>query len=257
MLDDSVAFVTGASQGIGRAIAVTLADHGADVALAARSDGIFETAELIGDSSATLPVETDVTDENAVREAIDETVEEFGGLDILVNNAGIAGPTAKIEDIDLSEWQRVQDVNVAGTFLCTKHAVPHLRESDRGSIVSIASTSAKHAHPLRTPYTASNAGQIAIMRAVAYELGHDGVTANTICPGPVEGDRIRRVFEARAEKTDETVEEMRRRYEEEELPVGELVDPRDIGEMVAYLASPNARHITAQDINIDSGREVY
>lgn len=256
MLDDTVAFVTGASQGIGREIAITLADRGVDVALAARSDGIYETEALIDDSSATLPVETDVTDESSVEAAIEATVEEFGGLDRLVNNAGIAGPTAKIESVELSEWQRVQDVNVAGTFLCTKHAASHLRESDRGSMVSIASTSAKHAHPLRTPYTASNAAQIALTRAVAYELGEDDVTANTICPGPVEGDRIKRVFEARAEESDKTVEEIRSEYEEE-LPVSELVDPRDIGEMVAYLASPHARHITAQDINVDSGMEVY
>lgn len=256
MLGDTVAFVTGASRGIGREIAITLADHGADVALAARSDGIDETQELIGDPDSTLPVETDVTDEGAVESAIEAAVEAFGGLDCLVNNAGIAGPTARIEEVDVAEWHRVQDVNVLGTFLCTKHAAPHLRSSDRGSVVSIASTSAKHAHPLRTPYTASNAAQIAIMRAVAYELGEDDVTANTICPGAVEGDRIRRVWEARAEKSDRTPEELRRELEEQ-LPLGEIVDPRDVGEMVAYLAGPNARHVTAQDINVDAGREVY
>lgn len=256
MLEDTVALVTGASQGIGREIAIALADHGASVALAARSDGIYETEALIDDLSATLPVETDVTDESSVEAAIEATVEEFGQLDCLVNNAGIAGPTAKIENVELSEWQQVQNVNVVGTFLCTKHATPHLRESDRGSMISIASTSAKHAHPLRTPYTASNAAQITLTRAVAYELGGDDVTANTICPGPVEGDRIRRVFEARAEENDKTVEEIRREYEED-IPLSELVDPRDIGEMVAYLASPHARHITAQDMNVDSGMEVY
>jgi NAD(P)-dependent dehydrogenase (short-subunit alcohol dehydrogenase family) len=256
MLDDTTAFVTGASQGIGREIALTLADQGADVALAARSDGIYETEELIEGPGSGLPVETDVTDEESVEAAIETTVEEFGGLDLLVNNAGIAGPTKPIQEVNLEEWQQVQDVNVAGTFLCTKHAVPHLVESDRASVVSIASTSAKDAHPYRTPYTASNAGQIAIMRAVAYELGDEGVTANTICPGPVEGDRIRRVWEARAEKTGESVEKIRGEYESE-LPTGEVVDPRQIGELVAYLAGPNARHITAQDINVDSGRSVY
>jgi NAD(P)-dependent dehydrogenase (short-subunit alcohol dehydrogenase family) len=199
-----------------------------------------------------LPIETDVTNEASVAAAIEETVEEFGGLDCLVNNAGIAGPTSPIEEIDVDEWRRVQDVNVLGTFLCAKHAAPHLRESDRGSMVTISSTSAKRSHPLRTPYTASKASQITRTRAIAYDLGEDGVTANTICPGPVDGDRVRRVWEERAERNGTTAQEVRRETEAT-LPIGEIVDPRDIGEMVAYLAGPNGRHITAQDITIDSG----
>jgi len=199
-----------------------------------------------------LPIETDVTNEASVAAAIEETVEEFGGLDCLVNNAGIAGPTSPIEEIDVDEWRRVQDVNVLGTFLCAKHAAPHLRESDRGSMVTISSTSAKRSHPLRTPYTASKASQITMTRAIAYDLGEDGVTANTICPGPVDGDRVRRVWEERAERNGTTAQEVRRETEAT-LPIGEIVDPRDIGEMVAYLAGPNGRHITAQDITIDSG----
>lgn len=252
MLTETVAFVTGASQGIGREIAIALADQGAAVAIAARSDGIYETKAEIDEPDRTLPIETDVTNEASVAAAIEETVEAFGSLDCLVNNAGIAGPTSPIEEIDVDEWRRVQDVNVLGTFLCAKHAAPHLRESDRGSMVTISSTSAKRAHPLRTPYTASKAAQITMTRAIAYELGEDGVTANTICPGPVDGDRIRRVWEERAERNGTTAQEVRRETEAT-LPIGEIVDPRDIGEMVAYLAGPNGRHITAQDITIDSG----
>lgn len=256
MLNDTTAFVTGASQGIGREIAITLADHGADIALAARSDGIYETAELIDDDGATLPVETDVTNEDSVEAAIEATVEEFGGLDCLVNNAGIAGPTKPIQDVTLEEWQQVQNVNVTGTFLCTKHSVPHLIESDRGSIVSISSRSAKRPHPNRTPYTASNAGQLTMMRAVAYELGEYGVTVNTICPGPVEGDRVRRVLKAQAGEASRDIETLRKEFESQS-PLNEFVPPQEVAEMVAYLASPNARHITAQSINIDSGLSVY
>jgi NAD(P)-dependent dehydrogenase (short-subunit alcohol dehydrogenase family) len=256
MLKDTTAFVTGASQGIGREIAITLANHGANVTLAARSDGIYETAKLIGDESATLSVETDVTDEDSVEAAIEATVEEFGGLDCLVNNAGIAGPTKPIQEITLEEWQRVQDVNVTGTFLCTKHAVRHLVESDRASIVSISSRSAKTPHPNRTPYTASNAGQLTMMRAVAYELGEHSITANTICPGPVDGDRIRRVLKAQAQEAGRDLETFWEEYESQ-IPLNEFVPPEEIGEMVAYLAGPNARHITAQSINIDSGLSVY
>lgn len=256
MLADTVAFVTGASRGIGREIALTLADYGADVALAARSDGIYETEDLIGDPDRTLPIEADVTDEAAVEAAISTTADTFGGLDCLVNNAGIGGPTAPVEEVTVSEWQQVQDVNVLGTFLCTKHAVPHLRESGRGSMIAIASISAKEPDPLRTPYTASNAAQIAFTRAIAYELADDDVTANTICPSAVEGERNRRKQEDLADRQEKTVEEIRQDIEDH-IPLGELIDPRDIGEMVAYLAGPKGRHITAQDINVDGGVVVY
>lgn len=222
MLEDTVEFVIGSSQGMGREIAITLANHGADIALAARSGGIYETAEMIKDSVRTYPVETDVTDESSVETAIEATVDELGALDCLVNNAGIAGPTTPIQDIDISERQRVQNVNVVGTFLCTKYTVPYLIESDRASVIAIASFSAKVPHPLRTPYTASNAAQITTMQAVAYELGQDGVTANTISPGPVKGDRLQRVWEAQAEREGISVEEVRREAETS-LPIDEII----------------------------------
>jgi len=173
-----------------------------------------------------------------------------------VNNAGIGGPTKPIEEVSVEEWQHVQDVNVLGTFLCTKHAAPHLRASDRGSVVSISSTSAKRPHPMRTPYTASKAAQITMMRAVAHEMGEDGVTANSICPGPVAGDRIERVWAAQAEELGVPVEEVRAAVEDE-LPIDEIVQPGDVAEMVAYLAGPHGRHVTAQAINVDSGMAVY
>jgi NAD(P)-dependent dehydrogenase (short-subunit alcohol dehydrogenase family) len=216
----------------------------------------YETAEMIGDEDRTLAIETDVTDEAVVEAAIEETVDEFGGLDCLVNNAGIGGPTKNIEDVTVEEWQHVQDVNVLGTFLCTKHAAPHIRASDRGSVVAISSTSAKRPHPMRTPYTASKAAQITMLRAVAHEMGPDGVTANTVCPGPVAGDRIERVWQAAADELGVPVEEVLADMKSE-MPIDEIVQPEDIGEMVAYLAGPHARHITAQAINVDSGIAVY
>jgi NAD(P)-dependent dehydrogenase (short-subunit alcohol dehydrogenase family) len=253
MLNDHVAFVTGASQGIGREIAVELADRGAAVALAARSDGIYETADHIGDDASTHPVEMDVTDEAAVVDAIDGTVEAFGGLDLLVNNAGIGGPTAMIEDVSAEEWQRTQDVNVFGSFLTTKHAVPHLRTSDCASVVNISSIAGKDPYPSRTPYSASKAALIGFGRSLAYELGPDGITVNTLCPGAVEGERIDRMIQRQAESRDVSFEEAMRDRVTDRLPLNSIVDPADIGALVAFLASEHARNITAQDINIDSG----
>ena len=255
MLSDTTAFVTGASQGIGRTIAETLADRGATVALAARSDGIYDVAESIGD--AAFPVETDVSDEASVAEAIEATVDRFGGLDCLVNNAGIAGPTAPVEDIAVEEFERTMDVNVTGMFRCTKHAVGHLRESNRGSVVNISSISGKRPLESRTPYTASKMAVIGFTRTLAFELGEADVTANAICPGATSGPRIEDVIEQQAAQLDVSYEEAKEAVFTDDTALGSLVDPDDIAEMVAYLASDAGRHITAQDVNVDAGSTWY
>ncbi|MFB6206040.1 MAG: SDR family NAD(P)-dependent oxidoreductase [Haloglomus sp.] len=256
-LEGATAFVTGASQGIGEEIAVVLASYGANVALAARSEGIYETAERIGDDDRTLPVETDVTDEASVRESIEDTVAEFGGLDILVNNAGAAGPTKPVEDIEREEFELMSDVKIHGPFLCMKHAAEHLRESERGTAVNISSVGGKQPYPNRTPYAAANMAMIGMSRTWAHELGGDDVTVNTICPGPVKGPRIERVIQAQADARGLSFEETRDRYYFDDLAVEDFVDPEDIGEMIAHLASDAGRHITAQDLNIDSGSAWY
>jgi len=255
MLSDTTAFVTGASQGIGRTIAETLADRGAGVALAARGDGIYDAADELGEGA--FPVETDVTDEESVADAIDATVEQFGGLDCLVNNAGIAGPTAPVEDVPVEEFERTMDVNVTGMFRCTKHAVSHLEASDRGSVVNISSISGKRPLENRTPYTASKMAVIGFTRTLAFELGAADVTANAICPGATSGPRIEDVIERQATQRDVSYEQAKADVFTDDTALGSLVDPEDIAEMVAYLASDAGRHVTAQDINVDAGSTWY
>lgn len=255
MLDGRTAFVTGGSQGIGREIARTLAAEGADVAVAARGEGIHETAADIGDRA--LAVETDVTEESAVQSAIETTVAEFGGLDILVNNAGIAGPTARVEDVTVEEWQQTMDVNVTGMFRTTKHAAEHLRASDHGRVVNVASISGKRPLEKRTPYTASKMAVVGFTRTLAFELGEDDVTVNAISPGPTKGDRITDVIEAQAAELDVSFEEAKRRVFTDDAALGDLVEPRDVANMVAYLASEKGEHITAQDINVSGGSVWY
>ena len=257
MLDGVTAFVTGASQGIGRVIATELAAEGANVALASRGDGIYETESMIDDEDRTLAVETDVTDEESVEAAIDATVERFGGLDCLVNNAGIAGPTKPVEEVTVEEWQHTMDVNALGPFLCAKHAAPHLRASERGSVVNIGSISGKRPLTDRTPYTASKMAVIGLTRTLAFELGDDDVTVNTICPGATRGDRIDRVIQGQADSQGISFEEAKRKVFSEDAALGRLVEPDDVAGMVAYLASERGRRITAQDVNVDGGTVWY
>ena len=257
-LDEVVAFVTGASQGIGREIALTLADHGADVACAARSeDAIAETASAVEErGSRAVAVRTDVTVEDEVESAVAETAEELGGLDCLVNNAGIGGPVQPFDRVDPDEFTYTQEVNVTGPLTCTKHAGEHLRASERGSVVNIGSIGGKRPYPNRTAYAASKMALIGLTRTLAYELGHDEVTVNTVLPGPVRGPRIEEMIakqEALAEEGFETAD------------VGEdgfalpdyVVEAEEVAEQVAYLAGPHARHITAQEIAVDSGGTWY
>ena len=256
-MDGRTVFVTGASGGIGREIALAFADRGANVALAARSDGRYETAELIDDSERALPVETDVTDEASVERAIEETVERFGGLDCLVNNAGIAGPTAPIEEVEREEIERTMAVNVTGPFLTTKHAVPHLRESDRASVINVSSISGKRPLANRTPYTASKMAVIGLTRTLAFELGEDGITVNAICPGATKGPRIDRVIEAQAERMGVSYDEAKRTVFTDDTALSRLVEAEDVAAMATFLASEAGRHVTAQDINVDAGTTWY
>ncbi|WP_436344560.1 SDR family NAD(P)-dependent oxidoreductase [Natronorubrum sp. FCH18a] len=256
MLDDTTAFVTGASQGLGREIAVAFADAGANVALAARSDGIYETEELIDEPERTLTVETDVTDSESVADAIEATADEFGGLDCLVNNAGIAGPTAPVERTTDEEWLETLDVNVVGIARAVREASPHLRESDRGSIVNVSSIGGKRPYPNRTPYAASKMGVIGLTRSLAFEFGRDNVTANAICPGPVEGERIRNAFERQAEERGIEFEDAKDDVLDT-LAIHELVPPEEVAALAVQLAGSDARHVTGQDINVSSGGAWY
>lgn len=256
MLDGVSAIVTGGSQGIGRETATTLADRGASVTVAARSEGIYETAEAI-DSEQVLPVETDVTDEDSVASTIEAAAEEFGGVDCVVNNAGIAGPTKPIEEVERSEWDKTQAVNVTGMFLTVKHAAPYLRESDQGRVVNISSISGKRPLENRTPYVASKMAVIGLTRTLAFELGDDDVTVNAICPGATKGPRIEDVIEQQAERRDISYDAAKQQVFTDEAALGQLTEPDDVAEMVAYLASEYGEHLTAQDINVDAGTVWY
>jgi NAD(P)-dependent dehydrogenase (short-subunit alcohol dehydrogenase family) len=256
MFENTTAFVTGASRGIGRSIAERFVEGGGNAVIAARSDAIYDVAAELGEDAA-LAVETDVSDEHSVSSAIEATVEEFGGLDVLVNNAAVTGPTAPVEQVPTEEWQRTLDVNLTGAFLSIKHAVPFLKQSDRGTVVNISSITGKRPLPDRTPYAATKIALIGLTRTLAFELGEHGVTVNTICPGTVRTERLRRVFERHAEEMGVSFEEALQELVLDDCAIDELQEPEEVAGLVAFLASDHGRHVTAQDINLDSGATWY
>jgi len=253
-LKDKVAIVTGASQGIGEAIACAFAREGAKIVLAARNQRNLEgTARKIASLAGTsLVVPTDVTDEASLRAMVEKTLEAFGTIDILVNNSGIAGPTKKCEDLTREEWEEVFTVNVTGMFLASKQVIPVLKEKRSGRIINISSVSGKRPLPNRTPYTASKMAVIGFTRTLAFELGEYGITVNAVCPGATEGPRIQSVIENMAQSFGTSYEEAERSFTDP-AALKRLVRPEDQAALCVFLASEEGARMTAQDINVTAG----
>jgi NAD(P)-dependent dehydrogenase (short-subunit alcohol dehydrogenase family) len=199
-LKDKVAIITGASKGIGRAIALGFAREGADVTLAARSgDLLEEVAEEVRQiGRRALPVVTDVTDEAAVESMVARTVEEFGQLDILVNNAGIPA-TRPVWGVRLEQWEHIMAVNLRGPFLCTKHAWRVMRKQGSGVIVNVGSLAGTRAYPMVSAYSASKWGLVGLTKACAEEGKRDGIRVNIMCPGKVNTEMRANVAEDKSQ----------------------------------------------------------
>ena len=194
---------------------------------------------------------TDVSDRAAVAKLFDDALAALGGLDCLVNNAGIAGPTGRVDEIDPGEWDRTLAVDITGTFNCTRLAVQHIRHSRNGSIVNLSSSAGKFGFPLRSPYSAAKWGVVGVTKTWAMELGEFGIRVNAILPGIVEGDRIRRVFDAKAKERGVPVDELLQNSLRQ-TSIKELVQPTQLADMIVFLASPLARTVSGQAISVDA-----
>lgn len=270
-LSGKVALVTGCSgeRGIGRAIARRLAADGADVVLTSSGvrlainkptggwGGLEAVAKEVRDASQrALTVSLDVRSAVQIAEAIDRTLKEFGRLDILVNNAAAPAGADRVPVTQLSEdaWDIVLDVNLKGAFLCAKAAAnAMLSQHIRGRIINIGSDNSKVGQPRLAAYCASKFGLVGFAQALAMELAPAGITVNTVCPGPVDTERVDH-FGRRA---DGTYDEVRRAARITELsaatPLGRLATPKDVADLTAFLASEEAEYITGQAINLVGG----
>ena len=199
--------VTAAATGIGREVARAFIGEGAKVHVCDLDQKALNTLAK-SDPEITRSV-ADVADRKAVTRLFEQALDRLGGLDVLVNNAGIAGPTGRIEDIEPTEWDRCLGVNITGQFNCARLAVPYLRKSKNASIVNVSSAAGRLGFPMRTPYSASKWAVVGLTKSLAIELGEAGIRVNAIQPGIVEGERIRRVFEAKAKARGISFERMR------------------------------------------------
>lgn len=258
MRPNSTAVVTGGGRGIGQAIAVELARQGSDVVLAGiDEDGMNETKSLIeAEDQRALDCYTDLKRSEDVHATIETTLTEFETIEILVNNAGIAGPTSPCEEISTDAWDETIDVNLRGPFLTCRELLPEMKSQNYGRIVNVASVTGKRPLEQRTPYAATKMGLIGFTRTLASEVGSFDINVNAICPGSVDGPRIRRVFEEKASSTGQSYEDVRAAAESES-PRGELVQREDIAKLAAFLCSGDSDRITGQDLNVSAGKVMY
>ncbi|MFP6678533.1 MAG: SDR family NAD(P)-dependent oxidoreductase [Dehalococcoidia bacterium] len=258
-LEGKTAIVTGAAQGIGRAVAGDLADKGVSLLLAdiqaAKVESVAAEIRAAGGKALATPV--DVTDSSSVANMVELALSELGVIDILVNDAGGSGTEGvlHIEEVSEDRWDAQVDLNLKGAFLCCKAVVPHMRKRRYGRIVNLSSSNAKgHFGPLNTsgirlPYAAAKAGIIGLTAQLARDLGRSGVYVNAVLPGLIlteEGARVRGRYEELKQTSQEAMAEA--------IPLGRPGTAGEVAKAVSFLASDDASYITGTVVEVTGGR---
>lgn len=243
MLENKVAVVTGGSRGIGRAVAVTLAEAGADVAIfyAGNEAAASETVRMIEEKGRkALMLKVDVSNEEQVESGMKKVIQTFGRIDILVNNAGITRDNLLMR-LKVEDWDAVMNTNLKGVFLCTRAVVRPMMKQRFGRIINISSVVGVMGNAGQANYVAAKAGVIGLTKTSARELASRGITVNAVAPGFIETDMTAAL--------DESI----RKQMLSAVPLGSYGSPQDVAETVKFLASDGAKYITGQTIHVDGG----
>jgi 3-oxoacyl-[acyl-carrier protein] reductase len=239
-----VALITGAGQGMGKAVAFTLGQQGAQIAVNDINANAAEStaSELQKSGIQAIAVTADITKKNDVQRMVQQTVDHYGTLHILINNAGILYPT-KVIDIPEDEWDRVINVNLKGTFLCSQTVLPTMQKNNWGRIVNFSSTAGKNISTVGgAHYTAAKAGILGFTRHVAKEVAQYNITVNAVCPGLIDTDMVRN-----------TIDPDRQQAYANSFPISRLGKPEEVADLVAFLCSDKAAYITGASLDINGG----
>jgi len=240
--------VTAGAGGIGLVTAHRFKEEGAKVHVCDIDTSALEAlAKSDPDITSTV---CDVSKRADVDRLFKEALGALGGLDVLVNNAGTAGPTGRVDEISVDDWDQCITINLTGAFNCARLAIPHLQKSKNASIVNFSSAAGRFGFPLRSPYAAAKWGIVGFTKSLSRELGPMGVRVNCILPGAVDGDRIRRVFSAKARARNQSMEDI----QAEALSlcsVKELIKPEQLADMILFICSPRGRTVSGQALAID------
>ena len=244
-LEGKVCVITGAGGGMGREAAILFTAEGASVCAADVNLAAADETVALCDGEA-FAVAADVADENQVAAMMAATAERFGGIDVLYNNAGISpDDDASILDTTVEAWQRVQDVNTKGVFLCCKHGIPYLRRRGGGSVINVASFVAiLGAATSQISYSASKGAVLSMSRELAVQFAREGIRVNALCPGPVETPLLLNIF------GDDPAALERRRIH---WPTGRLGKPREIVNGALFLASDDSSYVNGSTFLVDGG----
>jgi NAD(P)-dependent dehydrogenase (short-subunit alcohol dehydrogenase family) len=251
-LEGKRVLVTAAASGIGEVVAGRFADAGAKVHVC---DVAAEALELFAAKHPAIGTTlADVSSPSDCERLFDDARAALGGLDVLVNNAGVAGPAGPVEELDYDGWQRTLDVNLTGAFLCARQAIPLLKKAGGGAIVIMSSNAGIMGLPLRAPYVATKWALIGFTKTLAMELGPFGIRANAICPGDVDGERIRRVIAAEARARGITEDDVR---DERVAAVSlrTMVSADDVASLILFVCSDDGAKISGQALVVDGNAE--
>lgn len=249
-LEGKVALVTGGARGIGAAICAAYVAEGARVAVAdLRMEDAEETANALG--AAAMAIHMDVTDHSAIRHGVTQVENAWGGIDVLVNNAGIFN-MAPIDEVTADDYRRQYDVNVGGTIFAIQAVVPSMRSRGGGAIINFSSQAGRRGEPNIVIYCSTKAAVISVTQSLALELAKDNIRVNAIAPGVVDTPMWDVVDGLFARYEERPVGE-KKRLVGEAVPLGRMGAPEDIAGPCVFLASDDARYVTAQTLNVDGG----
>ena len=254
-LRDKVAIVMAASKGLGRACAAALAAEGARVTIGARGAQALEKTALEiqqATRSRVLAVPTDVTKAGDVEAIVTATVREFGRIDILVNNAG-GPPAGKFESFGDAQWQAAFELNLLSTVRLVRLVLPHMRKTGSGRIITIVSTSVKQPIDGLILSNAIRSGVVGLAKTLSVELAPDNITVNNVCPGRILTDRLRQIYHINERVQQGVSEEAVLKEMAQDVPMGRVGKPEELGALVAFLASQQAAYITGTTIQVDGG----
>jgi len=246
--------ISAAADGIGWSIAEYCMNNGANIFLTDIDEGKLSLLKNHKNYNTTLFVKkVKANDPEDVLNYFLKLKDQISNIDGLINNVGIAGPTGKIEDLEIEEWRNTIDVNINSHFYFTKYSIPFLKKNG-GSVINISSTAGLFGFPLRTAYASSKWATIGLTKSLAMELGQFNIRVNAICPGSVSGGRMKRVIEAKAQSMGISENELQKDFESM-TSLKTFVDKEDIANMVVFLLSDDAKKISGQVMTIDGNTE--
>ena len=244
--------ITAGAAGIGREFARAFSANGAKVFICDIDDkGLVALAKEI---PGLIAKRCDMASRADIEHMVPEAVAALGGLDVLINNAGIAGLTLPVDQYPPDDWDKVVAVNLTAMFDVTRLAIPHLKQSKAGCIINMSSVAGRFGFQNRSPYAATKWGVIGFTKTLALELGQWGIRANAIAPGAVEGERIVRVFQGRAQISGRSLEDVKAAAMAEQS-IKAMIDPKDIAQLAVFLASDAGKSISGQVMPIDNDRQ--